>query len=223
MKLSIVVPVYNEIQGIASVLQRLKEVPIHEKEIVVVDDGSTDGTREYLRGLQDPEIHVFFQPRNTGKGGAVRRGVHEATGEYVVIQDADLEYDPMDLAPMFRLITEGQAEVVYGSRIRGHGEFLKSSYYANRFLTLLTNVLYGARLTDMETCYKMMPREVYLRLRIRANRFDMEPEITAKLLRYGYRIVEVPISYRGRTRGEGKKIGWRDGLQAIWTLVKYRI
>ncbi len=223
MKLSIIVPVYNEIQGIEKILKRLKEVPIHNKEIVVVDDGSTDGTREFLRTIQEPEIRVFFQPQNTGKGGAVRRGVMEATGEYIVIQDADLEYDPRDLARMFDLVLKGQAQIVYGSRMLGRGTFLKSSYYANRFLTFLTDVLYGARLTDMETCYKMMPRDVYLRLNIQANRFDMEPEITAKLLRYGYSIVEIPISYRGRTKGEGKKIGWRDGIQAIWTLVKYRI
>ncbi len=224
-RLSIVMPVYNEERSIEQVLRRLRRLPLPSYEVVVVDDGSTDGTREILRrwdGAEDGRFRVILQERNTGKGGAVRRGVQEARGEYVVIQDADLEYDPQDLALLYREIEQGRARVVYGSRFLGGGEFLLSSKIANRVLSLLTSVLYGKRVTDMETCYKMMPRDLYLSLQIRANRFDMEPEITAKILRQGIPIREVPIRYRGRNRSEGKKIGVRDGLQAVYTLVRYR-
>ncbi len=223
--LSIVMPVYNEEGSIQAVLRRLENLPLPSYEVVIVDDGSTDGTREILRrwqGAGNGRFRVIFQERNTGKGGAVRRGVQEARGEYIVIQDADLEYDPRDLARLYREIEKGRARVVYGSRFLGGGEFLLSSKIANRILSLLTSVLYGKRVTDMETCYKMMPRELYLSLQIRANRFDMEPEITAKILRQGIPIREVPIRYRGRSRTEGKKIGVRDGVQAVYTLVRYR-
>ncbi len=225
-RLSIVMPVYNEEKSISTVLQRLVDLPLPSYEVVIVDDGSTDGTRALLQrwqGAHGGRFRVILQERNTGKGGAVRRGVQEARGEYVVIQDADLEYDPRDLARLYREIEQGRAQVVYGSRFLGHGEFLLTSRIANRLLSLLTSVLFGKKITDMETCYKMMPRDLYLSLQIRANRFDMEPEITAKLLRQGIRIREVPIRYRGRSRTEGKKIGVKDGLQAVFTLVRYRV
>ncbi len=222
MMLSIIIPVYNEKDTIEKVLERVLslKIPI---EVIVIDDGSTDGTREILSRVKDDRVRVILHNKNKGKGGAVRTGLKKSKGDIVVIQDADLEYDPLELPKVVEPIERGEAEVVYGSRFLGGGEFLKESYLANRFLTFLTNLLFGAKLTDMETCYKAMKREIMLGLNIRANRFDMEPEITGKLLKMGYRIKEVPIRYVGRERSEGKKIGWRDGVEAIWTLIKIRI
>jgi glycosyltransferase involved in cell wall biosynthesis len=221
VKLSIIMPVYNERDTLKAIVHRVLSLDA-DIELVIVDDGSSDGTREILATLQDPRLKVILHPKNTGKGGAVRTGLDHCSGEVVVIQDADLEYDPEDLPQLVRPIEEGRAHVVYGSRFLGRGEFLTSSYLANRFLTGLTNLLFGSRLTDMETCYKCMRSDVLVRLDLISKRFDMEPEITSKLLRNGYRIHERPIAYRGRAKEEGKKIGLRDGLQAIKTLLKYR-
>jgi glycosyltransferase involved in cell wall biosynthesis len=213
--------VYNERSTVRALLNRGLALE-QDLEVLGVDDGSTHGTRELLSTMDDPRVRVVFHERNTGKGGAVRTGLDLCEGDVVVIQDADLEYDPEDLPELTRPIEEGRTDVVYGSRFQGKGEFLTSSFLANRFLTSLTNLLYGSNLTDMETCYKCIRRKVFQGLDLQANRFDMEPEITAKLLRAGHRIVEMPIAYRGRAKGEGKKIGVRDGLQAIRTLLKYR-
>lgn len=222
MSLSIIVPVYNEKDNIMKVIDRLKKLPINSKEIIVVDDFSTDGTRDLLHELKDPNITILFQPYNTGKGGAVRRGMDIAKGDYVVIQDADLEYNPDDLCKLYEVIRKHENTAVYGSRFKGKGKFLLKSYLANKILTFFTNMLYSSKLTDMETCYKMVPRKLLPKINLKANGFDIEPEITAKILRLGYKIKEVPISYLGRSESEGKKIGWKDGLIAIWTLIKFK-
>lgn len=222
MTLSVIIPAYNEKETIRDVLKRVLSLPI-PLEVVVVDDGSVDGTREILSSIKDERVKVIFHEKNMGKGGAVRTGIKEATGDIIVIQDADLEYDPIELPKVIKPILMGVSEVVYGSRFLGKGEFLKESYFANRLLTFITNVLFGRKITDMETCYKAMKTEIMKGLNIKANRFDMEPEITGKLLKKGYKIKEVPIRYVGREKSEGKKIGWRDGLEAIWTLFKVRL
>lgn len=225
MKLSVVVPTYNEVDTIGEVLQRVRavELPL-EREIIVVDDGSTDGTREIIAAeAASDDVIALFHPLNRGKGAAVRSGIAHATGDWLIIQDADLELDPADYARLLSPILVGQAQVVYGSRFRdGYGSLPLRQRFGNVFLTRLTNLLYGARLTDMETCYKLLPTEVMKEIGIRANRFEIEPEITAKLLKRGYHIHEVPISYRYRNQDEGKKLGWRDGVQALWALIKYR-
>lgn len=222
MSLSIIVPVYNEKGNVMRVIGILKNLPIQDKEIIIVDDYSTDGTRDLLNKIRDPDIKVLYQPYNTGKGGAVRRGMTEARGDYVVIQDADLEYNPQDLCKLYDVIKKHDGVVVYGSRFKGKARFILRSLLANKFLTSFTNMLYSSKLTDMETCYKMLPRSLFQKIKLRANRFDMEPEITAKILRLGYKIKEVPISYLARSKTEGKKIGWKDGIMAIWTLIKYK-
>lgn len=222
MKLSVIVPAYNERKTISQVLFRILSLTI-PLEVIVVDDGSTDGTREVLNSIEDERLKLIFHERNKGKGGAVRTGIKQAKGQITVIQDADLEYDPEELPKVIEPILKGEASVAYGSRFLGKGVFLKRSYLANRFLTFLTNLLFGAKITDMETCYKAMKTEVLRALKIEANRFDMEPEITGKLLKKGYKIREVPIRYIGREKSEGKKIGWKDGIQAIWTLLKVRL
>jgi len=193
-------------------------VPI-AKEIILVDDYSTDGTRDYLRSVRDAS--VILHERNLGKGSAIRTGLAQATGDIVIIQDADQEYSPSEYPVLIRPILDGRTRVVYGSRILGRGSFLKQSYYANRFLSMLTNLLYHGRVTDMETCYKVMTRKVMLGLDLVSARFEIEPEITCKVLRQGETIVEVPISYRGRR--VGKKIGPMDGIQAIWNLIKWKL
>ncbi len=193
-----------------------------DKEIVVVDDRSTDGTRELLKGMNIPGMKVIYHQENKGKGAAIRTGLHEATGDAVIIQDADLEYDPTECTILLSAMERCGAQAVYGSRFKGRGVFLLRSWLANRFLTALTNLLYGAHLSDMETCYKMMRTEVARALNIRSNGFEVEPEVTAKLLKRGYLIREVPISYQGRSSREGKKIGWKDGLKAVMALVRYR-
>lgn len=238
--LSVIIPAYNEIKTIATILARVQAVPLDipiwvgearaetvhlEREIVVVDDGSTDGTREYLATLEGhPGIKVIFQPHNQGKGAAVRTGLQAATGDILLIQDADLEYDPRDYPALLRPILEGVTQVVYGSRFRGGPT--KAMFFwhmlGNRFLTFVTNLLYNTILTDMETCYKVFTREVNSKLALRADRWGFDPEITAQILRRGYRIYEVPISYAGREFAEGKKISWKDGFTVLWTLLKYR-
>lgn len=222
MKVSIIIPVYNEAATIRQILERVRTSPI-EKEIVIVDDGSTDGTRDLLRQETDADTRVVLHAKNQGKGAAIRTGLKHATGDYVLIQDADLEYDPADYETLLKPVLRGKATVVYGSRFLGeHKAMLFWHSVGNRLLTLVTNVLYDTTLTDMETCYKLIPTDLIRCIPLRARRFDFEPEITAKILRRGHRIYEVPISYAGRELNEGKKISWRDGFPALFALIRYR-
>ena len=223
LKLSVIMPVYNERETMAQILKRVRAVDL-EKEIIVVDDGSTDGTRDILRQEeQKGDLKVFYHPQNMGKGAAIRTGLEHATGDVVIVQDADLEYDPGDYPLLLEPIAEGSSEVVYGSRLWGpHKTMCLSFALGNKLLTLITNILYGATLTDMETCYKAFRIEAIKSIPLRARRFEFEPEVTAKVLKRGYHIHEVPISYAGRGHREGKKITWRDGITALWTLIKYR-
>lgn len=216
-------PVYNERATIEEIIGRVLAVPLRI-ELIVVDDGSQDGTRELLPELQRRyAFNLFLQPKNAGKGSALRRGFKEVTGDLVVVQDADLEYSPEEYPELIELICQGRADVVYGSRFIGrHRVFLFTHYLGNRLLTFLTNVLYNTMLTDMETCYKAMRVEVLRSMTLRSNGFGIEPEITAKVFKRGYRVYEVPITYDGRGYEEGKKITWRDGLVALWVLLKYR-
>jgi len=216
--LSVIIPVYNERDNIERLIQAVKDIDL-KKEIIIVDDYSRDGTREYLKDVHD--VKVLFHERNMGKGSAIRTGLKYATGDVVIIQDADLEYSPDDYPKLLEPIKKGFTKVVYGSRILGKGKFLKKSYFANRVLTLLTNLLFKGHITDMETCYKMIDRRLMQSLNLVSSRFEIEPEITCKLLQKGIKIFEVPISYSGRT--EGKKIGLKDGIQAIWNIIKWKI
>ncbi len=216
-RLSVLIPVYNEVTSIREVLERVSRVPI-EKEIIVVDDCSTDGTDRVLAGLDLPDLKVIRHETNQGKGAALRTALKAATGDAVIFQDADLEYYPEDYPSLLEPILSGRAKVVYGYRDLSSQRPLMR--WGNRLLTWLTNFLYGSRLRDMETCYKLLSREVYSRLTIESNRFEIEPEITAKVLRWGYDIFEVPIRYS--PRGEKKLSPWRDGLPALLTLIKYR-
>jgi glycosyltransferase involved in cell wall biosynthesis len=224
--ITIIVPVYNEARTVRQVIDRLLQIPLPAaREIIVVNDGSTDGTKEVLDAIPrvDGVLSIVHATANGGKGSAVRTGLSHARGTVVAIQDADLELDPVQLGALVQPILDGQAEVVYGSRFlagRPPGPWI--SIAANRGLTSLTNVLFGSRLTDMETCYKIMAGSVARSLQLESNRFDIEPEITAKLLRQGRRIVERPVTFDPRNRASGKKIGWRDGLHAIAVLLKHR-
>jgi glycosyltransferase involved in cell wall biosynthesis len=225
MKLSIIIPVYNEKGTLREILDRIKNVNIGniEKESVVVDDFSTDGSREILKGEEGKGVKIFYHEKNAGKGAAIRTALRYVTGDLVIIQDADLEYDPEDYKRLLSPILKGKADVVYGSRFTGERRNMFFWHWVgNRFLTLITNILYNTTLSDMETCYKLFKAEVIKGLRIRSNRFNFEPEITAKVMKKGIRIYEVPISYTGREFNEGKKITWKDGFSALWTLVKYR-
>jgi glycosyltransferase involved in cell wall biosynthesis len=225
--LSVVIPVYNERGTLAEVLRRVRAVPV-DKEIILVDDGSTDGTRELLAAMQiEPDLRIIFLPANAGKGAAVRAGFALAAAEIILVQDADLEYDPDNYLNLLRPIQENRADAVYGSRYLEPGaarRYFDMHRLGNRFLTALSNRFTGLALTDMETCYKVFRREVLQALtpRLRENRFGIEPEITARLAGGGYRVLEVPITYRARSYREGKKIGWRDGLRAIWCIFAYR-
>lgn len=222
MELSIIVPVYNEVSTIQEILRRVLETS-WEKEVVMVDDCSTDGTRDILATIADPRVHIYYHDVNKGKGAAIHTALQHVGREIVLIQDADLEYNPEDYGVLLKPLEDGRADVVYGSRFLGvHRAFLFWHYMGNRLLTLITNVFYNTILTDMETGYKAFRVDVIRGMKLRANRFDFEPEITAKILKRKYKIYEVPISYSGRDFDEGKKITWRDGFAAVYALIKYR-
>ncbi len=224
MKLSVLIPVYNEKGTIKEILRRIKGVDL-EKEIIVVDDGSTDGMSEILKEIKEKDIKILSHPRNMGKGAAIRTALGYVTGDALIIQDADLEYDPEDYHTLLEPIKNGKADVVYGSRFLGKGScnLLPSHYLANRLLTFLSNMFNSLHLSDMETCYKMIKKEVLRDIRLEEKGFGFEPEITAKLAKKEVRICEVPISYYGRSYGAGKKIGWKDGFWTLWCILKYNL
>jgi glycosyltransferase involved in cell wall biosynthesis len=226
MKLSVVIPVYNEANTLLNLIERVQRAPV-DKEIIVVDDCSTDGTADLLKQASlAPNVKTFFHQVNQGKGAALRTGFAQATGDMVIVQDADLEYDPQEYPKLVKPIVDGLADVVYGSRFAG-GETHRVLYFwhsiGNHLLTLCSNALTNLNLTDMETCYKVFRREVLQRIVIEENRFGFEPEITAKMAKLRVRVFEVGISYAGRTYEEGKKIGWKDGVRALWCILKYNV
>ncbi len=225
MKLSVVIPVYNERDSIREIIESVKGVDL-DKEIILVDDFSTDGTREILLGLADESTRIIFHDRNRGKGAALRTGFAQVAGDIVIIQDADLEYDPRQYPKLIQPILDGKADVVYGSRFIT-GDYRRVFFFwhmlGNKFLTLLSNLLTNLNLSDMETCYKVFRREVLEKIIIEENRFGFEPEITAKIAKLNIRIYEVGISYSGRSYGEGKKIGWKDGVSALRCILKYNL
>jgi glycosyltransferase involved in cell wall biosynthesis len=223
--LSILIPVFNECNTVQKAIDAVLSVP-YKKEIIIIDDGSTDGTREIIRAIDHPEIITIFHEKNSGKGRAIQTGFANATGDIILIQDADLEYDPSEYTALLKPILMGKADVVYGSRFTGHGahRVLYFWHYAgNRLLTLLSNIFTDLNLTDMECCYKVFTKKSLEGIRINENRFGFEPEITAKIARKKLRIYEVPISYYGRTYEEGKKIGWKDGIWALWCILRYNV
>ena len=222
--LSIIIPVYDEEKTVLQIIKKVQQVKLPvQKELIIVDDGSKDRTREILKGIKEKNIRILYHEKNQGKGAAIRTGLKEAKGTILTIQDADLEYDPNDYNTLLESILNENKKVVYGSRLKGHTKYMYLHHYlGNWALTLLTNILYGAVLTDMETCYKVFRREVINGMRLRAKRFDFEPEITAKILKRVYKITEVPIRFHARKFEEGKKISWKDGVKALFYLVKYR-
>lgn len=233
MKLSIIIPAYNEEKYLPALLKKVEKVklPGMEKEIVVVDDKSTDNTGKFLRELQKKKkegYKIAFHEKNKGKGAAIRTGIKYCTGEFIIIQDADLEYDPEDYKKLMKPFIEDDADVVYGSRYstvkknKGKVEYYQSFYLGGKMLTLLTNLLYNAKITDEATCYKVFRADILKGINLKCNRFEFCPEVTAKVRKKGYKIVEVPISYYPRKISEGKKIRWKDGVEAIWALLKYR-
>jgi glycosyltransferase involved in cell wall biosynthesis len=220
--LSVVMPVYNERTTIEEIVRRVLAVPLRI-ELIVVDDGSKDGTKEILEQLHQELKFTLLRQENAGKGAALRRGFAAVTGDLVVVQDADLEYSPEEYPQLIELICDGKADVVYGSRFLGrHRAFMFAHYIGNKFLTLATNVLYNTMLTDMETCYKAMRTDVIRSMTLKSNGFGIEPELTAKIFKRGYRVYEVPITYAGRNYDQGKKITWTAGFGALWVLLKYR-
>jgi glycosyltransferase involved in cell wall biosynthesis len=224
-KLSVVIPVYNERRWVRDLLRRVQEVPI-PKEIIVVDDCSTDGTRDILRELEGDDLRIIYQPHNQGKGAALREGFRHSAGDVVIVQDADLEYDPAEFPRLIQPIIENRADVVFGSRFIGdsHRVLYFWHYVANNVLTMLSNMFTNLNLTDMETCYKVFRREVLADIELKSNRFGFEPEITAKIAKHrnpAWRVYEVAISYSGRTYEEGKKIGWRDAFTALYCIIRY--
>lgn len=227
MRLSVVIPCFNESATIQTVVEKVKAAPVDPMEIIVVDDGSTDGTREIIKDKIEAVVDkVIYHDRNRGKGAALRTGFREAAGDIVVVQDSDLEYDPNEFPALMKPIQSDKADVVFGSRFSGGGPHRVLYFWhmvGNRFLTMLSNMLTNINLTDMETCYKMFRREVIQAIEIEEDRFGFEPEITAKIARSNWRIYEVGISYSGRTYAEGKKIGWKDGVRAIYAILKYNI
>jgi len=227
MKLSIVIPCYNEVATLRAVVDRVRAAPVERKEIIIVDDCSTDGTQALLRAEIEPLVErVIYHPVNRGKGAALRTGFAEATGDVVIVQDADLEYDPAEYPRLLKPIVEGRADVVFGSRFAG-GEAHRVVYFwhmvGNKFLTLVSNMATNLNLTDMETCYKVFRRDILQRIRLEEDRFGFEPEITAKVAKLNCAIYEVGISYYGRTYAEGKKIGWKDGVRALYAILKYNL
>ena len=221
MKVSIIIPVFNEENTIAKIIGQINNVTGFRKEIIVVDDASVDGTSGVIKDIKG--ITVIKHKINQGKGSAIRAGIAKASGDYVLVQDADLEYDPQDILSMIKPISQGKAEVVYGSRFTGpRRNMFFWHWVGNQLLTLITNILYNTTLSDMETCYKLIPLKLIKSLNLKAKRFEFEPEVTAKILKRNIRIWEVPISYAGREYHEGKKITWKDGIPALWTLIKYR-
>ena len=227
MKLSIIIPCYNEVATISEIVTQVLAIDLRDLEIIVVDDASNDGTREILEESVKPLVDkIIYHKKNMGKGAALRTGFKEAKGEAVVVQDADLEYNPQNIPKMLKLIESGKADVVFGSRFMGggpHRVLYFWHYMGNKFLTLLSNMFTNINLSDMETCYKMFRREIIQAIEIEENRFGFEPEITAKIARGNHRIYEVGISYSGRTYAEGKKIGWKDGVRAFYAILKYNI
>jgi glycosyltransferase involved in cell wall biosynthesis len=226
--ITVLIPVYNEVKYLTQILKKVEDTDLCglSKEIVIVDDGSTDGTRDLLREMEETTPYkIYYHSKNMGKGAALRTALNYATGDIIVIQDADLEYDPKDYPDLIQLILDDKADAVYGTRL-GSGKPVRAfniwHYFGNKFLTLITNLLYNTTLTDMETCYKAFRADVIKSVQIRSNRFDFEPEITAKVLKRRYHLYETPISYFGRDFNEGKKISWRDGIWAIVALVKFR-
>lgn len=225
-RVTVLIPVFNELNTLKIILQKVEEADFSglEKEIILIDDFSTDGTREILKEYEN-KYKVFYHDMNMGKGAALRTGFEHVTGDIVIIQDADLEYDPADYKPLIQLILDGKADVAYGSRLSGgkpSRSFMFTHLLGNKLLTLITNILYNTTLTDMETCYKAFRTDFIKGIEIKSNRFDFEPEITAKVLKRGARLYELPISYYGREYEEGKKITWKDGIHAILALVKFR-
>ena len=224
-RLSVVIPVYNEERWIREVVRRVRAVPI-PKEIILVDDCSTDGTRAILKEMEaDGDLRIVYQSHNQGKGAALREGFRQATGDVVIVQDADLEYDPSEYPRLIQPIIENRADVVYGSRFIGDTHRVLYFWHSigNKVLTLMSNLFTDLNLTDMETCYKVFRREVLQGVNLKSNRFGFEPEITAKIAKGKWRVYEVPISYAGRTYEEGKKITWKDGVQALWCIIRYKL
>ncbi len=224
MKLSVIIPVYNEEKTILSILNKVQALDIIKKEIIIVNDGSNDNTKNILEKIKNKNVKIFHHIKNQGKGAAIRTGITKTTGDIIIIQDADLEYDPTDYGKLLSPMINKGASVVYGTRMLSLSkkDMQTMHYFGNRFLTFITNVLYGSKISDMETCYKVFKSEVIKNINLRATGFDFEPEITAKLLKKEYKIYEVPIKFKPRSFTEGKKITWFDGLKAVYYLIKYR-
>ena len=224
--LSVIIPCFNEVATVLELIERVQKSPVNPKQIIIVDDGSTDGTRSLLSGIREENINIIFHENNQGKGAALSTGFQAATGEVCIVQDADLEYDPSEYSFVIAPILQGNADVVFGSRFQGAAPHRVVYFWhrvGNGLLTLLSNMLTDVNLTDMETCYKAFKTDIIRSINIKEKRFGFEPEITAKVARLGCRIFEVGISYYGRTYEDGKKIGWRDGVRAIWCILKYNL